>query len=120
MGSSFWNFYFHDSEWTRRQDIDRALETETADVERLHRLLADARAQLHDLSLTVAVLIKMLSEQGHVDPHVLQLRVEAELEAMQPATPQDALVKCERCGARVPSSRTTITANGTYCDTCAA
>jgi hypothetical protein len=89
--------------------------------------------RLQELSLTVAALMKVMSEMGQLDPRAVKLRVEAELEAMRPPAPPPPVVErppaktkppefivvCAKCGAKVPSTRTTITEAGTLCDKCA-
>jgi formylmethanofuran dehydrogenase subunit E len=77
----------------------------------------------------------MLGEAGAFDIAKLQSRIDAEIEKLRPKPraaastvveahptkpkPLDTPVTCARCGKTVPSSRTTITAAGTMCDTCA-
>jgi hypothetical protein len=134
MPSSFWQFYFTDSPWRRRQDIDRAIESEALDVGMLQMRMNELSRELHEAQLTLAALMKVMSEMGQLDPRAVQTRVEAELEAMRPPPPAPPApsapapvkqpppsfdVRCDRCGNTVPSTRTTITASGTLCDSCA-
>lgn len=149
MTVGFWDMFF-DSEYRQRADINdlRDLETNIAyDVASLGTHTSQLRRQVHDLSMTVAVLVKMLEEVGQIDAKTLRYRVEAEVEAMaaaakaahavapdnlnqmlhassaaQPAhaKPPTTLVTCVQCGATVPANQTTITARGTVCDRCEA
>lgn len=129
MAVGFFDMFF-DSEYRQRGDINTLQMTEGAlesDVVAMSERIRALRMQVNDLSLTVAVLVKMLQEQNVVDPKVLHYRVEAELDALRPPPQQlgarqpvpDVPVTCERCGTVVPSSKTTITAAGTLCDKCA-
>jgi hypothetical protein len=133
MAMTFWSFYWGDSEWRQRQDIDSAFATEASDMAFVTAQIRQLKTEIADLQHTVAALMKVLAEMGQLDPRAVQLRVEAELEAMKPppapprapdayphkAKPVDTPVQCARCGDRVPSSRTTITEQGTLCDRCA-
>lgn len=136
MATSFWQFYFTDSPWQRRMDIDRALENEAADFSQLMFQVQRLSQELHEAQLTLAALMKVMSEMGQLDPRTVQLRVEAEIEAMKPRPapvmpppasvvnpvkppPPELQVRCDRCGKTVSSTHTTITASGTLCDSCA-
>lgn len=150
----YWNTvtsrsYFWDTEWRQRRDINDLEGAEVA-LESNQNQLAAANAQLHrhvmDLTMTVAVLVQLLEEAGHVDSKALRARVEAEIAKSRPAAapvvdpwaqpgaapaapavakpvakpaPVAAQVTCVKCGATVPASRTTITEAGTVCDKCA-
>lgn len=130
MATSFWSFYWSDSPWQRRQDIDLALEEEQGLEMRVGRLTR----QVHELQDTLMALMKVLAEMGQFDPRAVQVRVEAELDARKPppapplpadphphkAPPPQFAVRCDRCGNHVSSTHTNITAQGTICDACAA
>ncbi len=101
----FFDYYF-DSEWRQRSDInDLAAETGAAayGVEVLQQQMVNLRPMVHELSATVAVLLRMLAEAGHIDPTVIKYRVEAELEERRnwrppPAAPPAPIPRgaCER------------------------
>jgi formylmethanofuran dehydrogenase subunit E len=142
MAVGFFDLFF-DSDYKQRRDINSLATTETvlaADMSGLSRQVAQLGARLDDLSLTIAVLVKILQEQTLADPKVLHYRVEAEKEAIAEAARDAAKqmaasavtashphkapapvfqVRCDKCGNQVPSTRTTITADGTLCDRCA-
>jgi hypothetical protein len=149
MAVGFWDLFF-DSEYRQRADINELRELESNivyDVASLGTYTSQLRRQVHDLSMTVAVLVKMLEEVGQIDAKALRDRVEAEVQAMAaaakaahagepdnlnqmlqagsaakpaPAKPPTTLVTCVQCGATVPANQTTITARGTICDRCEA
>ncbi|HEY1556992.1 MAG TPA: hypothetical protein VGF94_19290 [Kofleriaceae bacterium] len=133
--SSFW----FDSEWKQRRDINN-LEIAESEVQyevgSLGVALGQIQKQMLELSMTVVVMSQVLHEAGALDVPKLQARIDAELEKLRPkpkpqqpqvvvahptkAKPPDTQVPCQRCGASVPSSRTTITERyGTVCDDCA-
>ena len=130
MATSFWQFYWSDNPWQRRQDIDMALAQEQG----LEMRVATLTRQVHELQDTIMALMKVLSDMGQLDPRAVQVRVDAELEAMKPppappprdnphphkAPPPEFTVRCDRCGKQVSSIHTNITAQGTLCDACAA
>jgi hypothetical protein len=149
MAVNFWDLFF-DSNYRQRADINelRDLEWSTSsNVASIGAYTAQLRRQVHDLSMTVAILVKMLEEAGQIDAKTLRYRVEAEIEAMaaaeaqsraggpnslnelpqtgptaQPERPEPltTLVSCVHCGAEVPANETTITERGTVCDRCEA
>jgi len=135
MPATFWDRFF-DSEYRQRTDIGSLQDQEqqvALDLGMQGKRIADLEHQIHDLGMTLAALMKVMSEMGQLDARAVKLRVEAELEAMRPPAPAprkveahphkekpaDFPVKCDKCGQTVPSSRTTITERGTMCDTCA-
>lgn len=135
MAVTFWDRFF-DSEYRQRTDIGalQDLENQTAaDLGSHDARIGRLEKQLHELQMTLAALMKVMSEMGQLDPRAVKMRVEAELEAMLPPAPAkpavharpvkerppDVPVTCARCGATVPSSRKTITEAGTLCDKCA-
>jgi hypothetical protein len=138
--SDFFSYWF-DSEYRQRRDINSLQMQDAAlsdTVQTLSARIAQLRGQLNDLSLTVAVLVKMLQEANVADPKVLQYRVEAEKEAIAEAAAEHARalaaasphaspsktptpvfdVRCDGCGNTVPSTQTTITERGTMCNQC--
>jgi formylmethanofuran dehydrogenase subunit E len=134
MPATFWDRFF-DSEYRQRTDIGALQDREdqvALDVGSQDTRIAGLERQLHELQMTLGALMKVMSEMGQLDPRAVKMRVEAELEAMRPPAPAprvvnahphkervpDVPVKCARCGATVPSSRTTIPENGTLCDQC--
>jgi hypothetical protein len=122
--SSYLSFMF-DSEWRQRQDIDSvsSLAEGMADnVANLGSQVTRLRAQVHELSVTVAVLMRVLTESNTIDASVLKYRVEAELEeiAHARANPAAQTVARVTCGTVVPSARTVLTGDGAICDGCAA
>ena len=123
--SSYLSYMFGDSDWRRRQDIDSV--TTLADgmadnVANLGAQVTRLRAQVHDLSTTVTVMMRMLAESGALDATVLKYRVEAELEAIADAraNPAAQTVACITCGQVVAAARTVLTGDGAVCDGCAA
>lgn len=135
MPVTFWDRFF-DTDYRQRTDIGAIQDYEAtvaSDVATHDAKIARLETRLQELSMTVAALMKVMSEMGQLDPRAVMMRVEAELEAMRPpapaphaaephptkAKPPDFPVECAKCGAKVPSSRTTITAAGTLCDKCA-
>lgn len=95
----------------------------------LRAKLVAQQEELSQLGLLVGVLVRMLGEQGGVDPKVLRYRVDAELEAVeeaklrarqkaQSATPTGPQEQCVRCDRRVPRTATTLTPEGPTCDEC--
>jgi hypothetical protein len=137
--SDFFTYWF-DSEYRQRRDINSLQMEESALADTMATLsgrINTLRGQVNDLSLTVAVLVKMLQEANVADPKVLQYRVQAEKEAIADAAAEHARalaaaahvsplkppppvfqVRCDGCGNTVPSTRTTITERGTLCDVC--
>ncbi len=118
--------YWFDSEWKQRDDINDlqgAAGAAAYSAEMAQQQLAQLRPLVFELSATVAVLVKMLAEAGHLDPKVLQYRIEAELDARRnwrpppPPPPQPIPpIKCSRCLREVPPERTIMTADGAVCD----
>jgi hypothetical protein len=124
MGLGFFDLFF-DDDYRQRSDINDLRRQESVvatDVAGLSQQIAALRKQVHDLSMTVAVMMKMLGEAGQLDPKIVRYRVEAELEAAEEATHKapTAMVKCDRCKASVPANLTTLTETGQVCDRCAA
>jgi len=132
--------FWFDTEWKQRRDINdlEAVEQQMQyDVSSVGNGVAQLQKQVLELSMTVVVMSQMLHEAGVVDVAKLQERIDAEMEKLRPKRPQpaaattgieahpakpkpvDTPVTCARCGQSVLSSHTTITANGTVCDSCA-
>jgi len=123
--SSYLTYMFGDTDWRRRQDIDSVTSMNEAMADNMANLgsqVTRLRAQVHDLSTAVTVVMRMLAESGALDATVLKYRVEAELEAIADAraNPAAQTVKCITCGQVVPAARTVLTGDGTVCDACAA
>ena len=123
--SSYLSYMFADTDWRRRQDIDSVTSMSEAMADNMANLgsqVTRLRAQVHDLSTAVTVMMRMLAESGALDATVLKYRVEAELEAIADAraNPAAQTVKCITCGQVVPAARTVLTGDGTVCDACAA
>jgi hypothetical protein len=105
-------------------DFERAI---AADVAGLGRQLETLQDKVRDLSMTVAMLMRVLAEQNQLDPKVVRYRVEAQLEDLQARYDElqksrkapTVAVTCSKCGASVPANQTTITADGQICDRCA-
>lgn len=123
--SSYLSYMFADTDWRRRQDIDSVTSMSEAMADNMANLgsqVTRLRAQVHDLSTAVTVMMRMLAESGALDATVLKYRVEAELEAIADAraNPAAQTVKCITCDQVVPAARTVLTGDGTVCDACAA
>lgn len=133
MPVTFWDRFF-DSEYLQRSDIGALQDQEQniqLDLGMQAKRIAELEHQIHELGMTLAALMKVMSEMGQLDARAVKMRVEAELEAMRPpapapvaahphkSKPADFPVQCDKCGKTVPSSHTNITANGTICDQCA-
>lgn len=123
--SSYLSYMFADTDWRRRQDIDSVTSMNEAMADNMANLgsqVTRLKAQVHDLSTAVTVMMRMLAESGALDATVLKYRVEAELEAIADAraNPAAQTVKCITCGQVVPAARTVLTGDGTICDACAA
>ncbi|HEX7703584.1 MAG TPA: hypothetical protein VF403_22745 [Kofleriaceae bacterium] len=123
--SSYLSYMFADTDWRRRQDIDSVASMSEAMADNMANLgsqVTRLRAQVHDLSTAVTVMMRMLAESGALDATVLKYRVEAELEAIADAraNPAAQTVKCITCDQVVPAARTVLTGDGTVCDACAA
>jgi formylmethanofuran dehydrogenase subunit E len=130
MGASFFASLF-DNELTQRSDIDDAARAAAdarfygdlalSNVEQLRTQVLSQRDQIRDLSVAVAVLVKMLAEAGTVDDKVLRYRVEAELEErLEASRPENRTTTCIRCKQQVAAARTQVTDDGTVCDRCMA
>jgi hypothetical protein len=124
MALGFFDLFF-DDDYRQRSDINSLQHQESViatDVAGLAQRVSALQKQVRELSMTVAVTMKMLGEAGHLDSKIVRYRVEAELEAAEEATHHapTAAVKCDRCGQSVPANRTTITESGQVCDRCAA
>jgi hypothetical protein len=156
MTDSFWNTlfdpsYVFDREWKQRRDINtlrdqgRAMADEAAAMASAE---ASTRRQLHELSVTMGVLVKMLAEAGGINVEQLRDRAEAELERQRANTPTmpdpwrdppvattvpvaagdpyrstpaaASTVKCPGCQRVVPERLTVITERGILCDICSA
>jgi hypothetical protein len=128
MAVGFFDLFF-DDDYRQRSDINDLRDQEwriATDVAGLSAQVEKLQGQLHDLSMTVAVLLKMLGEAGTVDPKIVRYRVEAEIEELEARREEAAKnhqgstvpVTCAKCGASVPANRTTITERGTICDRC--
>ncbi len=69
----------------------------------------------------MTVLVNTLRDTNVVDPHVLELRLQAALEEAAPP-PQEAkapnTVTCIKCRQQVPAASTTMTGDGPMCDRC--
>ena len=123
--SSYLSYMFADTDWRRRQDIDSVASMSEAMADNMANLgsqVTRLRAQVHDLSIAMTVMMRMLAESGALDATVLKYRVEAELEAIADAraNPAAQTVKCITCDQVVPAARTVLTGDGTVCDACAA
>jgi hypothetical protein len=133
MPAGFWDRFF-DNDYNQRTDIGHLQDQEqqvALDLGSQQTRINLLERQIHELGMTLAALMKVMSEMGQLDARAVKLRVEAELEAMKPPAPApivahpaktkpaDFPVTCDKCGQTVPSSRTTITATGTLCDKCA-
>jgi hypothetical protein len=123
--SSYLSYMFADTDWRRRQDIDSVTSMSEAMADNMANLgsqVTRLRAQVHDLSIAMTVMMRMLAESGALDSTVLKYRVEAELEAIADAraNPAAQTVKCITCDQVVPAARTVLTGDGTVCDACAA
>ncbi|MEO8840014.1 MAG: hypothetical protein ABI704_00495 [Kofleriaceae bacterium] len=123
--SSYLSYMFGDTDWRRRQDIDSVASMSEAMADNMANLgsqVTRLRAQVHDLSTAVTVMMRMLAESGALDATVLKYRVEAELEAIADAraNPAAQTVQCITCSQVVPAARTVLTGEGTICDACAA
>jgi len=139
MAVGFWDSFF-DSDYRQRSDINEMRDTAfyvANDLETLRGACGTLQRQVHDLSVLVTVLVRILEESGQVDTKVLRYRVEAELDAIaaarglapapvttsgSPAHEPAPTVptRCTKCGQTVPANRTTITELGVVCDVCAA
>ncbi|MCX5743194.1 MAG: hypothetical protein NT062_11940 [Proteobacteria bacterium] len=143
MAVGFFDMFF-DSEYRQRDDINDLRDRESSlagDLSALGQQNAMLRQQVHELSMVVNVLVKMLEEAGHVEAKILRYRVEAELDAQAAqrsnapglgaslygapaddrpvdAPPPTTPTTCSRCGAQVPANLTVITADGVVCDRC--
>jgi hypothetical protein len=156
MADSFWNTlfdpsYVFDREWKQRRDINALREQDRAIAEEaMGTAIAEAstRRQLHELSVTMGVLVKMLAEAGGIDIERLRERAEAELERQRANAPQmpdpwraqpvagsvpaaagdpyrgpqsaAPTVTCPGCQRVVPERLTVITERGALCDVCSA
>jgi formylmethanofuran dehydrogenase subunit E len=123
--SSYLTYMFGDNDWRRRQDIDSVASMSEAMADNMANLgsqVTRLKAQVHDLSTAVTVMMRMLAESGALDATVLKYRVEAELEAIADAraNPAAQTVQCITCSQVVPAARTVLTGDGTVCDACAA
>jgi hypothetical protein len=146
MPVGFWDSFF-DNDYRQRSDINDLRNDAAyvaADIEGVRAHCFRLQRQVGDLSVLVSVLVKVLEENGQLDPKVLRYRVEAELEALaaarmqgpgslgeslrggapqaSPPEPQAPTTPttCGKCGQVVPANRTTITESGVVCDGCAA
>lgn len=118
--------YWFDNEWKQRDDINELQGTAGAaayGVEVLQAQVAQLRPLVFEMSATVAVLVKMLAEAGHLDPNVLQSRIKAEIEERRnwrppPPPPAGPLpnITCTRCGRERRPEDTLMTADGAVCD----
>jgi hypothetical protein len=127
--SSYLKFMFLDSDWRRRKDIDDALESVhqlddmSGDVSGLTAKTTRLEKQVKELSVTVSVLMRALTESVGLDPAKLQDRVEAELAALdehrrQSRGPLSRTMKCAKCGNEVLAARTSVSEAGIVCDSC--
>src|SRR5262245_24980276 len=97
MGNSFWRYLF-DSDWQQRRDIEN-LREQLADSYAAQATAASAasyagghtigelRQQIHELSVTVMILVDILAETGGLDRDKLRARVEGVLENSRPERP---------------------------------
>lgn len=142
MAVGFFEMFF-DNDTRQREDINDLREHNTSLAVELSSNIGEVRAyavtlqkQVNDLSLAVAVMMRMLEESGQLDTKILRYRLEAEHEAIEaarlaqirgryavepapveappPATP----TLCGTCGKTVPAHQTVITADGVVCDQC--
>jgi hypothetical protein len=127
-----------DNEQRQRSDINDLRDRESLISGNLqsHAMQLDTlRGQVHELSMIVGVMIKMLDEGGQLDAKILRYRIEAEVEALKEhrqaqvtvaeqgappvAEPPPTMpTTCSKCGTVVPANRTVITEQGTICDRC--
>ena len=107
--------YWFDSEYRQRDDIDAAtegLQQTGSELGRLQNQLQALRPQIEELSATVAVLMKMLTDAGQLDPDVLQYRVEAMMDERRAQASEAREPRCSRCLRPIDPARAMMTPNG--------
>jgi hypothetical protein len=113
-----------DSDLRQRRDLnDVAVQEQilAGDLQSLAQQVKGLRQTIFEMSVMNTVVMKMLSEAGHLDLTVLKYRIEAEIDAITEANAEHGpQVACSRCNKTVPANQTIITDLGPYCDTCAA
>ena len=114
MAMTFLEYCLYDTDWRKRRDIDHAIEVEANDFVAVQRQLAGARAEIRELSITIGVLVRMLSENVAIEADTLKYRVEAAIDAMSPEA--TGRITCVRCGALRLPAQTMMTGDGPICD----
>ena len=135
MAVGFFELMF-DNDTRQREHITAARDQSVDlanDIHAVNTQVGALRKQVHDMSMVINVLVRILEEAGQLDLKVLRYRVEAEVENERRAarsiphevTPEETPPPAtptvySRCGTTVPTHQTVITAAGTVCDRCGA
>lgn len=118
-----------DTERDQRRDINRSLNNIAdvqADNEALRERLQTMELRFAKLTATVDELMTMLVERGALDDAATRVRIANVMKPRQVATASNqgaatktqAMVRCAKCGASIPLSRSNMTEHGTVCDAC--
>jgi hypothetical protein len=130
----FWQLLLDDRmSWWEAQAINSA--SDQADIaagqananayslEQMQSRLAQLGREVVMLRTAMTVLVNTLRDTNVVDPHVLELRLQAAVDEAteqqkQQATKAATTVTCIKCRQQVPAASTTMTGDGPMCDRC--
>lgn len=118
LRSSFYRtFFMSENDKMQNASLEALVmsDAETArDLEGLRRRVVEQGLVIEELGTLVQVMSKMLAASGHLDAHVLEHRVDAELD-LRRAPPEVPSATCMMCGRERPGAEISKTAYGAVC-----